>query len=151
MDKINIYAKGKLRKVNPDWFTAKTVLKEIGGALKISEQKMFHVYFQRGSRTKLHLHNGNQILIVTQGTGSLETFSKKSTKRSNFPIKKKSKTLLKKGDVVYIKAGTLHTHGSVSKKTFSHIALNILPRKNAEYKTVWYESDFKEKATHIIK
>ena len=37
-----------------------------------------------------------------------------------------------------------------NKKEFSHIAINILPRKNAEYKTVWYESDFKTKVSKII-
>ena len=127
-------------------------MKEIGDVLKISEQKMYHVYFEKGSRTKLHAHNGNQILIVTEGAGSLETFKKKGAKNSNFAIKKTEKTLLKKGDIVYIPSRVLHTHGSVNKKKmFSHIAVNILPRKNAEYQTVWYESNFKDKVTEIIK
>jgi hypothetical protein len=52
---------------------------------------------------------------------------------------------------VHIPAKTLHTHGSVDKKKpFSHIAINILPRKNAEYKTTWYESDFKSKVSKSI-
>ena len=58
---------------------------------------------------------------------------------------------LNEGDIVHIPAKTLHTHGStVKKKPFSHIAINILPRKNAEFKTVWYESDFKSKVSKII-
>ena len=66
-------------------------------------------------------------------------------------IKKTQKITLNEGDIVHIPAKTLHTHGSVDKKKpFSHIAINILPRKNAEYKTVWWESDFKTKATAII-
>ena len=47
---------------------------------------------------------------------------------------------------------TLHTHGSIDKKTsFSHIAINSFPRKNKESKTIWYDSDFKEKVTKILK
>ena len=58
---------------------------------------------------------------------------------------------LKEGDTVYIPAKTLHTHGSVNKKkTFSHIAINILPKKNSEYKTTWYESDFKTTVTKTV-
>ncbi|MEK0348086.1 MAG: cupin, partial [Nitrosopumilus sp.] len=52
---------------------------------------------------------------------------------------------------VHIPTKILHTHGSIDKKkTFSHIAINILPRKNATYKTIWYESDFKTKVSEII-
>jgi hypothetical protein len=52
---------------------------------------------------------------------------------------------------VYIPAKTLHSHGSADKKkTFSHIAINILPRKNSEYKTVWFESDFKSIVTKFV-
>lgn len=145
MDKINIYTRGNQRKVNPNWFTAKTRMKEIGDALNISEQKMYHVYFEKGSKTKLHVHNGNQILIATDGQGSLETFKKIKLKRGDFAIKREKRTLLKKGDVVYIPAGVLHVHGSTNKeKTFSHIAINILPGKDEEYKTAWYESNFKD-------
>ncbi len=126
-------------------------MKEIGDLLKVSEQKMYHVYFENGSKTKLHQHNGNQILIVTGGKGRLETFKKIGIQANNFVIKKIEQTSLKKGDVVYIQAKTLHTHGSTNRNTFSHIAINILPRKNAEYKTTWYESNFKDVVSKIIK
>jgi hypothetical protein len=54
--------------------------------------------------------------------------------------------------VAYIPKGTLHTHGSADKKNvFSHIAINIIPAKNREYRTTWYESDFKTLASGIIK
>ncbi len=152
MDKINIYAGGSQRRINPDWFTAKTRMRDIGEALKITEHKMYHVYFEKGSRTKLHWHNGGQVLIVTEGPGSLELFKRHGGKNDSFGIKRTQKISLKKGDTAYIPARQLHTHGSTStRKTFAHIAVNIPPRKNAEYKTTWYESDFKGRATGIIK
>ncbi len=152
MNKVNLHTGGSVRKINSDWFTAKTHMKEIGDMLKIKEQKVYHVYFKNGSRTKLHRHNGSQILIAMHGNGSLETFKMLESKRRNFKIKRMQKTQLKCGDIVYIPAKTLHTHGSTStRNVFSHIAINILPGKGSQYKTTWYESDFKDLVTGIIK
>lgn len=150
MKKSNINSKGDKRKINPDWFTNKVHMKDISSKIKSKEQDIYHVYFENGAKTKMHSHNGNQILIVTKGTGNLETFRKYGTKKTEFKIKKIEKISLNEGDVVYIPSNTLHTHGAASKKTFSHIAINILPAKNSVYKTAWYESDFKTKVTKKI-
>jgi len=150
MRKSNINSKGDKRKINPNWFTNKVHMKDISSKIKSKEQDIYHVYFENGAKTKIHSHNGNQILIVTKGTGSLEMFRKYGTKKTEFKIKKIEKISLNEGDVVYIPSNTLHTHGATSKKMFSHIAINILPAKNSEYKTAWYESDFKTKVTKKI-
>jgi len=145
MKKSNIFGSGDQRKVNPNWFTNKTWMKVLSDKIKSKDQDIYHVHFEKGSRTKLHAHNGNQILIATKGKGSLEIFKKYGTKKSSFKIKRIEKLSLNEGDIAYIPAKTFHTHGSVDKKkAFAHIAINILPRKNSEYKTTWYESDFKE-------
>ena len=58
---------------------------------------------------------------------------------------------MNEGDSVYIPAKTLHAHGSVNKKkTFSHIAINILAPRSSDYKTTWYESDFKSNVTKVV-
>ena len=151
MKKVNIYSPGDQRKIDPNWFTEKVHMKDVSSKIQSKEQGIYHVYFQRGAKTKLHWHSGNQVLIATKGSGSLEIFRKYGTSKTNFKIKRTEKISLKEGDTVYIPAKTLHTHGSVNKKiTFSHIAINILPKKNAEYKTTWYESDFKSKVTKIV-
>lgn len=151
MIKTNISGKGDQRKVNLEWFTNKTWMKVLSKKIKSQDQDIYHVHFEKGSRTKIHWHNGNQVLIGVKGNGSLEIFKKIGSSKSNFKIKKIEKINLNEGDIVHIPAKTLHTHGSTSKKkTFSHIAINILPRKNAEYKTTWYESDFKSKVGKII-
>ncbi len=150
--KANLFSKSKIRKINPNWFTDKVHMIEISDVINSKEQHIYHVYFENGAKTKLHAHNGNQILIVTKGRGALETFSKKEHKKNGFGIKRTQKVSLNLGDVVYIKKGTLHTHGSADKKNiFSHIAINIISTKNKEYKTTWYESDFKTLASGIIK
>jgi quercetin dioxygenase-like cupin family protein len=151
MKKSNIYSSGDQRKINPDWFTGKVKMKDISSKIKSKEQGIFHVYFHNGAKTKLHAHDGNQVLIATKGVGSLEIFRKYGTSKSKFKIKKTEKISLKEGDTVYIPAKTLHTHGSVNKKnTFSHIAINILAPKKSEYITTWYESDFKSSVTKIV-
>ena len=151
MDKSNIYTSGDQRKVNPNWFTGRVHMKDVSSKIKSSGQGIYHVYFHNGAKTKLHYHNGNQILIATKGSGSLELFRKFGTSKNSFKIKRTGKINLKEGDTVYIPAKTLHAHGSTNReKTFSHIAINILPTKNSEYKTTWYESDFKSKVTKIV-
>ena len=150
--KVNLFSNSKIRKINPDWFTAKVHMAEISDVIGSKEQNIYHVYFENGAKTKLHVHDGNQILIVTRGNGVLETFSKRGRGKENFGIRRTKKIALNLGDVAYIKKGTLHTHGSADKKRlFSHIAINILPPKNKKYSTTWYESDFKTLAGNIIK
>lgn len=151
MKKSNIYSSGDQRKINPNWFTGRVHMKDVSSKIKSKEQGIYHVYFQNGAKTKLHYHSGNQILISTRGDGNLEIFRRFGKNKGTFKIKKTKTVKLKEGDVVYIPAKTLHTHGSINKKKiFSHIALNILPTKNSEYKTVWFESDFKTKVTESI-
>jgi quercetin dioxygenase-like cupin family protein len=147
--KSNIYESGNKRSINPNWFTNKVHMKDISSTIQSDKHDIYHVYFENCAKTKMHLHNGNQILIVTKGDGSLEIFRKYGKNKENFKIKRAKKIKLSEGDIVHIPANTLHTHGAISKKTFSHIAINILPGKE-EYKTKWYESDFKSDVTKKI-
>jgi quercetin dioxygenase-like cupin family protein len=78
-------------------------------------------------------------------------YSKSGKGKSKFKIKKADKISLKEGDIVYIPAKKLHTHGAVSKKTFSHIAINARPSANKQVITTWYESDFRTRATKLLK
>ena len=151
MKKSNIYTPGDQRKVNPNWFTGRVHMKDISSKIKSKEQGIYHVYFHNGAKTKLHWHNGNQVLIATRGSGSLEIFRRYGTSKKSFKIKRTEKITMKEGDSVYIPAKTLHAHGSVNKKkTFSHIAINILPPRSSDYKTTWYESDFKSNVTKVV-
>ena len=151
MKKSNINGSTDRRNVNPKWFTGKTWMKVLSEKIKSKDQDIYHVHFEKGSRTKLHSHNGNQVLMAVKGKGSLEIFKKANSKKSKFKIKRTERISLNEGDIVHIPAKTLHTHGSINKeKEFSHIAINILPKKNTAYKTTWYESDFKNEVTDII-
>ena len=150
MKKFSVLAKPKV-KANPDYFTGPVLMQELTRLVKSKEQKIFHVTFKNGARTKIHNHNGGQILIVTKGKGSLQMYSKLGNGKSNFRIKRGEKTNLLEGDIVYIPAKKLHTHGSIDKKrVFSHIAINANPSARVSAKTTWYESDFNTKVSKII-
>ena len=126
-------------------------MKVLSEKIKSKDQDIYHVHFEKGSRTKIHAHNGNQVLIATKGKGSLEIFRRYGSSKNNFNIKRTKRLTLNEGDIVHIPAKTLHTHGSIDKKmSFSHIAINILPTKKSEYKTTWYESDFKSAVTKVV-
>lgn len=152
--KASIHGKSNRRMVNPNWFTGKTWMKSISDVIGSEKHDMYHVHFESGARTKLHAHNGNQILIATAGKGSLEIFERidDAPSKKTFAIKRTKSIKLAPGDAVHIPTDALHTHGSVdSEETFSHIAINVISaKKNSKYKTVWYESDFKRCVSGIV-
>ena len=150
MKKGNI-SSAPVKKVKKDYFTGPVTLREISGITKPNEHDMYHVIFKKSARTKLHFHTGAQMLIVTKGKGSLVYYKKTSGGISKFKISKTKTVNFTSGDVVYIPAKILHTHGSVRKNSvFSHIAINFYPKKNQKPKTEWYESDLRSNVTSKI-
>jgi len=151
MKKDNIYSKGNQKKVPTNYFTGPASIKDVSKTLKTPEQKIYHVTFKNGAKTKLHFHDGGQLLIVTGGKGDLVFFNRFGKSRSKFKIKQTKKIPLRVGDAAYIAAKLLHTHGSSDKnQAFTHIAINSFPAKNREPKTAWFESDFRKNVTGIL-
>lgn len=142
MIKSSILGSDEQHELNPLWFTGQTWAKEISAGIGADKQDIYHVHFERGSRTKLHRHNGSQILIVTEGYGSLVTYDADSdSEDGRFAITAHKTTPLESGDVVFIPAHILHTHGSVDDSvTFSHIAINNHPCGAEIYITEWYNT-----------
>ena len=132
-----------IKKVKKDYFTGSVTLREISGITKPIEHDVYHVIFKKSARTRLHFHTGGQMLIVTKGKGSLVYYKKTSGGISKFKISKTKTVNLTSGDVVYIPAKKLHTHGSIRKNSvFSHLAVNFYSN-NRKSVTVWYESDLR--------
>ena len=149
MESVNYNESGKTREdVSKEWFVGEPALKDLSENLAINECKTFHVTFPNGAKTKLHYHQGGQLLIVTKGIGSLVIFNKTDGDETKFGIEEKEVIELKEGSIQYIPPKILHTHGSINGETLSHIAINY-PAANTEkeYETVWYESDFKHQVT----
>jgi quercetin dioxygenase-like cupin family protein len=150
MNKENLFTKTGIpsKKAKTNYFIGKIAAKDISARIKPSTEKIYHVTFKVGARTKLHFHDAGQTLIVTKGKGSLVMYKKIGTGIKNFKIKKIESITLNKGDCVHIPAKRLHTHGSINKnEDFAHVAINSFPKKNTDPKTIWYESDFKTNVT----
>ena len=67
------------------------------------------VNFGRGVRNKFHTHDGDQVLIITAGKGTVAT--------------EKEKNAVTVGDIVLIPAGEKHWHGATKDSELSHIAV----------------------------
>ena len=153
MQKENLFTKTGIpsKKAKVNYFTGKIAAKDISAKIKPSTEKIYHVTFKNGARTKLHFHDGGQTLIVTKGKGSLVIYKKIGSGFNNFKIIKLENINLSNGDCIHIPAKKLHTHGSINKnEDFAHIAINSFPKKNSEPKTIWYESDFKTNVTERL-
>ena len=69
------------------------------------------VSFSAGSRNKFHKHSGDQILIVTEGTGKVATDDET--------------VVVNEGDVVIIPAGENHWHGAPDDTGMAHITITV--------------------------
>ena len=138
----------KLVKKAKNYFVGRVILQDISKVIRSREEKIYHVTFKKGARTKIHYHQAGQILIPTGGKGMLVTYSSIET-GSVVKIRQTESINLAKGDAVYIPAHKLHWHGSLGKNNFSHIAINAKLPGYKEAKTIWYESDFETFAKKI--
>ena len=69
------------------------------------------VAFDSGSRNKFHKHSGDQILIITEGTGKVASDNEVLT--------------VSEGDVVLIPAGENHWHGAPDSTSMAHITVTV--------------------------
>ncbi len=69
------------------------------------------VKFDAGSRNKFHKHSGDQILIVTEGTGKVVNDSESLT--------------VTEGDIVLIPARENHWHGAPDSTSMAHITITV--------------------------
>ena len=69
------------------------------------------VAFDAGSRNKFHKHSGDQILVITEGTGKVA---------SDDEVLEVSQ-----GDVVVIPAGENHWHGAPDDTGMAHITITV--------------------------
>ncbi|MDE1843266.1 MAG: cupin [Thaumarchaeota archaeon] len=138
----------QLVKSKKQYFVGNAWLSDVSLKLKIKDQKVYLANFSNGGRTKVHYHQGGQILVVTAGKGMLVFYKKTSLQNNNVKIKKSFQMALEKGDVAFIPKNTLHWHGALKGNNFVHMAFNLFTN-GKESKTMWYDSDFLSYATKI--
>jgi quercetin dioxygenase-like cupin family protein len=152
MAKLNISklkSDAALVKSKKRYFVGNAWLNDMSDKLQIKGEKVYLANFNNGARTKVHYHQGGQILVVTKGKGMLVIYKKTSIKKETVKIQKLSQTNLEEGDVTFIPKNILHWHGALKGKNLVHIAFNIFTEKAREAQTIWYDSDFVSYATKI--
>ena len=77
------------------------------------------IVFEKGTRTKFHTHESEQVLIVTAGVGVVATETEEHR--------------VSAGDVILVPAGETHRHGAGPDSDFAHISLT---RTNTETRVV---------------
>lgn len=88
-------------------FTGPVTMQTIIGPDQSDRFVVRQVNFNQGVRNKLHSHDIEQVLIVTEGKGIVAT--------------EKEKIDVVPGDIVFIPAGEKHWHGAAEGSTFSHL------------------------------
>jgi quercetin dioxygenase-like cupin family protein len=114
---------GKWSKGPSDRFTGDVWVNYIANDT-ISDFLVSTVLFEPNARSNWHYHLGKQIILAIDGEGYYKEKGK--------AIKK-----LKKGEVVVIEPGTIHSHGSFNSNKFTQaVMMNGIRKKNA---TTWLE------------
>ena len=80
------------------------------------DYNMSIVNFGKGIRNKFHVHESDQILIVTAGTGIVAT--------------EHEQRVVSIGDVILFPKGEKHWHGATEDSKFSHIFITRTGGKN---------------------
>jgi hypothetical protein len=147
---IKIKSDKLLLAIKRNYFLGKVILRDISNDIGIKGQKVYYAGFRNGARTKIHYHEGSQILVVTKGKGVLVLYKKIGDKSNKTRIMAVNRSSLQVGDIVFIpKKKILHWHGARTGNNFAHIAFNLFTNKGKEGKTIWYDSDFISYATRI--
>ena len=82
------------------------------------DYNMTIVSFGKGVRNKFHIHESDQVLLVTSGTGIVAT--------------EKEQHVVKVGDLIFIPAGEKHWHGATKDSEFAHISLTRADSKTTQ-------------------
>ena len=82
------------------------------------DYNMSVVNFGRGVRNKFHVHESDQVLIVTAGEGIVAT--------------EQEQRVVSAGDIILFPAGEKHWHGATEDSEFSHIYITRADSKTTQ-------------------
>ena len=94
----------------PENFTGSVRVDPLFAATDASRASGAYVTFEPGARTAWHTHPRGQVLIVTAGSGRVQSWGG--------PIQE-----IQPGDVVRIPPGVKHWHGAATNASMTHIAI----------------------------
>ena len=93
-----------------EWFTGNVRIDPLHQASGPARVSLSNVTFEPGARTAWHSHPLGQTLIVTAGSGLVQSWGK--------PIEK-----IQPGDMVWSQPGEKHWHGAAPTTAMTHISI----------------------------
>lgn len=97
------------QKLNKSLFTGEVTRQSPVTDEEGSDLSIDYVHFPEGIRNEFHHHENDQVLIVTEGQGFVET--------------KEQKVEVREGDVIWAPAGEVHRHGAIPGHKCTHISV----------------------------
>ena len=93
-----------------EWFTGNVRIEPLHQAPAPARVSISNVTFEPGARTAWHSHPLGQTLIVTAGSGLVQSWGK--------PVEE-----IQPGDVVWSSPGEKHWHGATATSAMTHISI----------------------------
>ena len=112
--------------------TGKIYLKRLSENFSTDELKSYFIKFENDSRSRIHLHDSDQIIVGISGVGRLVVFSKIKDEQKNTTLEIEKSLNFEQGEAVLIPAGRLHWHGAADGHNSSQMSF----MKNG--KTFWF-------------
>jgi quercetin dioxygenase-like cupin family protein len=94
----------------PENFIGRVRMQNLAGIGGTSELEYLAVFFDRGSRTRPHIHPSDQVLFFVRGSGFVV-----------FPGEDEQP--IEEGGIVVVAAGLLHMHGATEAEPICHLAV----------------------------
>lgn len=116
------------------YFDGKVEIRKMITDALTKDFETFLVTFHDGSRTKLHYHETDQVLIATDGEGVVAVQTAARLDGDNLATVKLDEVhRLSEGDFVCVPAYKWHWHGAAKGNKFSHLQIK------RPGKTVWFD------------
>jgi quercetin dioxygenase-like cupin family protein len=115
-------------RADPDNFTGQVWRSEFVQRRRDDGMRAQRFFYEPGARSHWHIHTGEQVLVVVEGSGLLQWES--TPARS-----------LRPGDWVYVEPGVRHWHGAATESVFSHLAMTA--RGEVEWLGAVSEDEYK--------
>jgi quercetin dioxygenase-like cupin family protein len=94
---------------HPEWFPGTVHQQQLHVPDHPGGVELVGVWFEPGSRTKPHVHRGDQVLQVVEGEGVVAS--------------EDEKRVIRAGDWVVVPAGVWHWHGATPDSAMCHISI----------------------------
>jgi quercetin dioxygenase-like cupin family protein len=111
------------KKAPAEWFVGDVWQDPVIDAEAPARLRAVVVHFSPGARTNWHTHPLGQTLLITAGTGRVQTRGE--------PVR-----IVREGDVVWIPPGEMHWHGAGPDTAMAHVAMHETENGSA---ASWFE------------